>query len=182
MEEQVRQLAFFDPLTKLANRRLLSDRLSHALAASKRSSNYGALMFLDLDNFKSLNDRHGHGAGDLLLIEVAQRLRNCVPEIDTVARLGGDEFVLVVEDLNAEKAEAALQAKIIAEKISRALAEPYRLAIGPAGADESVEHHASVSIGVVVFTDSEGSQDDYMKWADAAMYRAKEARHGLIRF
>jgi diguanylate cyclase (GGDEF)-like protein len=99
-----------------------------------------------------------------------------------VARLGGDEFVLVVEDLNTDKADATLQAKIIAEKISSSLAEPYRLAVAQAGANESVEHHSSASIGVVVFIDSEGSQDDFLKWADAAMYRAKEAGHGLIRF
>jgi diguanylate cyclase (GGDEF)-like protein/PAS domain S-box-containing protein len=183
MEEQVRQLAFYDTLTKLPNRRLLYDRLSQSIAASKRSACYGALMFLDLDNFKSLNDTHGHGAGDLLLIEAANRLQHCVRKIDTVARLGGDEFVVVVGDLNQDKAESSLQAKTIAQKISGALAEPYRLALSP---DEQtatvVEHRCSASIGVVVFIENEGSQDDFLKWADAAMYRAKAEGRSLIRF
>jgi len=183
MEEQVRQLAFYDPLTQLPNRRLFNDRLAHTIAASKRSGCYGALMFLDLDNFKSLNDTQGHAAGDLLLIEAAHRLKNCVREIDTVARLGGDEFVVVVDGLNADRVESSEQAKLIAQKISAAMAEPYRLLIEQDGAQaKTVEHRSSASIGVALFIDSEGSQADFLKQADAAMYQAKGAGRSLIRF
>ena len=183
MEELVRQLAFYDPLTKLPNRRLLNDRLDQAMAASQRSGRYGALMFLDLDNFKALNDTHGHGAGDLLLMEAANRLKKCVREVDTVVRLGGDEFVVMVGDLDVDKAESALQAGSIAEKIRTSLAEPYLLAVKHDGkADAMVEHRCSASIGVVVFVNGEGSQDDFLRWADAAMYQAKDAGSNLIRF
>lgn len=182
-EEQVRQLAFYDPLTKLPNRRLLNDRLTQALADSKRSGRYGALMFLDLDNFKALNDAHGHGAGDLLLMQAADRLKKCVREVDTVVRLGGDEFVVMVGDLNADKAASNTQAGSIAEKIRAALAEPYRLTVKHDGqADAMVEHQCSASIGVVLFIDHEGSQEDFLRWADAAMYQAKETGSNLIRF
>ena len=130
MEEQVRELAcrelaFYDPLTHLPNRLLLGDRLSQTLLASKRSAFYGALMFLDLDNFKSLNDQHGHSAGDLLLVEVARRLKSCVREIDTVARFGGDEFVVLLDELALGQQESMALAGVIAEKIRLALAEPY---------------------------------------------------------
>jgi len=183
MEEQVRQLAFYDPLTKLPNRRLLNDRLSQAIAAGKRSGCYGALLFLDLDNFKALNDTHGHGAGDLLLIEAARRLRKCVRETDTVARLGGDEFVIVVGDLDVDKAESTAQARIVAQKVSAALAEPYHLVLKQGTeASAQIEHQCTASVGVVVFLHSEGSEGDFVKWADAAMYLAKEAGSGLTRF
>jgi len=182
-EEQVRQLAFYDPLTRLPNRRLLNDRLSQTLAASKRNIRYSALLFLDLDNFKPLNDTHGHVVGDSLLIEVADRLKNCVREMDTVARFGGDEFVVILSDLNADKAESASQAKIIAEKIRNTLSEPYLLGIEHRGkTDGTIEHHCTASIGVVVFVNHETSQDDILKWADAAMYQAKKAGRNLIRF
>ncbi len=183
MEDQVRQLAFYDPLTELPNRRLLNDRLRQSIAASKRSGCCGALMFLDLDNFKALNDRHGHGAGDFLLIEVAQRLKKCVRQIDTVARLGGDEFVVVVGDLSTDRAESTLQARGIAEKISVSLAEPYVLLMDQQDAvTRTIEHHCSASIGAVVFFDADGSQEDFFKWADTAMYQAKAAGSSLIRF
>lgn len=183
MEDQLHQLAFYDPLTQLPNRRLLSDRLCQTMAASKRNVRYGALMFLDLDNFKPLNDTHGHVAGDLLLIEVADRLQNCVREIDTVARFGGDEFVVILSDLNADKAESTSQAEIVAEKIRNTLSEPYLLTIKHGGmADGTVEHHCTVSIGAVVFIGHEASQDDIFKWADAAMYQAKKAGRNLISF
>jgi diguanylate cyclase (GGDEF)-like protein len=135
MEDQVRQLAFYDPLTHLPNRRLLNDRLSQALLASKRSAFYGALMFMDLDNFKALNDKHGHSAGDLLLVEVARRLKCCVREIDTVARFGGDEFVVLLGELALSPQESMAQAGVIAEKIRLALAEPYALNMAREGAD-----------------------------------------------
>ena len=183
MEEQVRQLAFYDTLTLLPNRRLLGDRLSQALAASRRSGRYGVLLFLDLDNFKTLNDTHGHAAGDLLLEQAANRMKICVREIDTVARLGGDEFVVVVDDLNADKAEATAQAGPIAEKIRAALAVPYSITVKQKDhPDAIVEHQCTASIGVVVFIDGEGSQDDFLRWADTAMYRAKDAGSNLIRF
>lgn len=183
MEEQVQQLAYYDPLTKLPNRRLLSERLSQAMMASKRSGRYGALMFLDLDNFKPLNDTQGHAAGDLLLIEVAKRLKSCVREIDTVARIGGDEFVVMLSELEAHKTESNLQAHTIAEKIRITLAEPYQLTVKhDEETDTPVMHRCTASIGVVVFSNQEGSQEDILKWADAAMYQAKEGGRNQIRF
>jgi diguanylate cyclase (GGDEF)-like protein/PAS domain S-box-containing protein len=182
-ERQLRQMAFFDPLTQLPNRRLLDDRLSQALAASKRSALYGALMFLDLDNFKPLNDTHGHGAGDLLLAEVARRLTGFVRETDTVARLGGDEFVVLLSELHADKTVSTGQAGAVAEKIRCSLAEPYLLTMTQPGDPlTTVEHHCSASIGVVLFVNHLSSQTDLMKWADAAMYQAKDAGRNVVRF
>jgi diguanylate cyclase (GGDEF)-like protein/PAS domain S-box-containing protein len=180
LEDQVRQLAFFDALTGLPNRRMLDDRLSQAMSASKRSGLYGALMFLDLDNFKPLNDTHGHAVGDLLLIEVAQRLSACVREMDTVARLGGDEFVVMLGELGADKAQSTEQAAGVAEKIRASLAAPYQLVVHPGDLVTTVEHHCSASIGVVVFVNHEASQTELMKWADAAMYRAKDAGRNSV--
>ena len=183
LEDQVRQLAFHDPLTNLPNRRLLLDRLTQAMAASKRSACYGAVMFLDLDEFKTLNDTHGHEAGDLLLLEATRRLKNCVREVDTVSRFGGDEFVVLLAELNTDNGESNIHAQLIAEKIRTSLAEPYILALHKAGQDESlVEHRCSASIGVVMFPNREASQDDVLKWADAAMYQAKDAGRNTIRF
>lgn len=181
MEDQVRQLAFHDTLTQLPNRRLLVDRLSQAMAASGRSACYSALMFLDLDNFKSLNDLHGHGVGDLLLIETAHRLKCCVREADTVARFGGDEFVVMLGILSTDRSESTAQAAAIAEKIRSALSAPYRLAL-TAGAPATIEHRCSASIGVVLFVNHRASQDELLKWADAAMYQAKAAGRNQIRF
>ena len=181
--EQVHQLAFYDPLTNLPNRRLLGDRLNQSLAASRRSGRCGVLMFLDLDNFKSLNDRYGHSVGDLLLIEVAVRLRHCLREIDTVARFGGDEFVVLLSEVNAEKTEASRQAGILAEKVRDVVSEPYLLRIKIETQEQSiVEHQCSVSTGVVVFSHREGKADDIVRWADAAMYQAKEAGRNLVQF
>ena len=183
MEDQVHQMAFYDTLTHLPNRRLLDDRLSQTMAASKRSACYGALMFLDLDNFKPLNDLHGHAVGDLLLIEAAERLKACVREMDTVARFGGDEFVVMISDLDADKSESTAQARLIAEKIRVALSAPYLLTLRQEGkAETRVEHHCSASIGVALFVNHEASQDDILKWADSAMYAAKEAGRNLVRF
>lgn len=183
MEDQIRQLAFYDPLTQLPNRRLLGDRLAQALADSKRTGCYGALMFLDLDKFKAINDIGGHAAGDQLLMQAALRMKNCVREVDTVARFGGDEFVVVVGDLRADKAEAMAQAGKIAEKMRCTLAEPYVLRVKSDGAAEAaVEHRCTASVGVVVFIDHEGSPDDFLKLADQAMYRGKEAGSNSIRF
>jgi len=182
-EVQVRQLAFYDPLTSLPNRRLLSDRLSQTMAASKRSGSYCALLFLDLDNFKPLNDQHGHRVGDLLLIEVAERIRSCIREIDTVARLGGDEFVMVISDIGEDKPQSISQANVVAEKIRSLLAEPYRLKVAHQGKQEQiVEHHCSVSIGIALFLNHEVSENDLLACADKAMYQAKMAGRNSIRF
>ncbi len=182
-EEQIRNLAFYDTLTHLPNRRMLDDRLKHAMAASKRSGRYGALMFLDMDNFKTLNDRQGHTAGDLLLKEVASRINRCVRGVDTVARFGGDEFVVVLGELDMDKAESIRLASIVAEKIRAALAERYILKIQQAGREQTtIEHHCTSSIGVMLFIDYEADAEDILKWADMAMYRAKAAGRNSVRF
>jgi len=182
-DEVIKQLAYHDTLTQLPNRRLLKDRLQQAMTASNRSRNYGALMFLDLDNFKPLNDNHGHEAGDLLLIEAARRLKNCVRDMDTVARFGGDEFVVMISELATDIAHSMSQAKSIAEKIRTALSGPYRLLIKTdQGHERAVKHRCTASIGVTLFIDNETSQDDLLKWADVAMYQAKEAGRDLVRF
>lgn len=183
MEDQVRKLAFHDPLTGLPNRRLLMDRLNQAMVASKRSACYCALMFLDLDKFKVLNDTHGHEAGDLLLLEVTRRLTSCVREVDTVSRFGGDEFVVLLGDLVTQREVSTTQTAIVAEKIRLALQGAYVLKIRHEGcADRVIEYHCSASIGVAMFINHEASQDDIIKWADAAMYQAKEAGGNTIRF
>ncbi|MBU4018418.1 bifunctional diguanylate cyclase/phosphodiesterase [Rhodoferax sp.] len=183
IEDQVRQLAFYDPLTQLPNRRLLNDRLGQAMIASKRSARYSALLFLDLDNFKALNDVRGHAAGDLLLNEASERLKRCVRAMDTVARFGGDEFVVVLNELDVNKTESTERAKQVAEKIRVALGAPYLLTLKqPGKAPDRVEHHCTASIGVVLFINHEASQEDLLKWADAAMYQAKDAGRNRVQF
>ncbi|MBK9441429.1 MAG: PAS domain S-box protein [Comamonadaceae bacterium] len=183
LEEQVRQLAFFDPLTQLPNRRMLGDRLSQTMALSKRSGRYAAVMVLDLDNFKPLNDKHGHLVGDMLLVEVASRLLHCVRAVDTVARFGGDEFIVVLGELDVARAESRAQAKVIAEKIRASLSAPYVLPLRKeGGTDMTIEHHCSASIGVVVFANHETPHADILRWADAAMYQAKDAGRNRIQF
>ncbi len=183
IEDEIRSLAFYDSLTQLPNRRLLNDRLDKIIATSKRSGRYGAVMFLDLDNFKPLNDMHGHSVGDLLLMEVANRISSCVREVDTVARFGGDEFVVVLSELDEGKAESASQASIVAEKIRASLDEPYVLKFKHGGkAETTVEHHCTSSIGVVLFIGHEASAEDILKWADMAMYQAKDAGRNQILF
>lgn len=183
MEDEVRKLAFYDVLTELPNRRLLNDRLKQALTASNRKGLYGALLFLDLDNFKPLNDQHGHEYGDLLLKEAARRLRSCVRKVDTVARFGGDEFVVVLSELVADKTASATQASMVAEKIRSALAAPYLLSIrNEDSVEASVEHHCTSSIGAVLFRDQESSVSDILKWADMAMYQAKAAGRNTVKF
>jgi len=182
MEVQVRQLAFYDSLTGLPNRRLLSDRLNQAMAAHKRSRCHGALMFLDLDNFKPLNDVQGHEVGDLLLVEVAGRLKGCVREMDTVARFGGDEFVVLISELAVGRVEALSEAAIIAEKIRATLANPYMLNVNREGKPTTaVEHRCTVSIGVALFVDNEDVQDEILRRADSAMYQAKGDGRNAIR-
>ena len=182
LEDRVRDLAFYDPLTHLANRRLLDDRLGQVMASCKRNACHAAVMVLDLDNFKHLNDRHGHLVGDLLLIEAALRLGACVRQMDTVARFGGDEFVVILGDLDADRAVSTAQAMAVAEKIRVTLSEPYLLHVSqPDGNVVIVEHHCTASIGVVVFIDHEALQTDLLKWADDAMYLAKDAGRNAIR-
>lgn len=183
IEEQVRQLALHDTLTNLPNRRLLNDRLNQAMAASKRSGRYGAMMFLDLDNFKLLNDAYGHDVGDLLLIEAAERLKSCVRDVDTVARFGGDEFVVMISELGTEESESAVQAGIIAEKIRAAIAKPYVFDLERDGkAQTTVQHQCTASIGAMLFGKDDVSKDDVLKRADTAMYQAKGEGSNLIRF
>lgn len=173
-EEEIMNLAFYDPLTRLPNRRLLRDRLLKALPASARSGMYGALLFIDLDNFKTLNDTHGHDVGDLLLQQVASRLTISVRETDTVARLGGDEFVVMLENLNGNAHEAASQVKVIGEKIIAMLNQPYQL----------MQHdfRSTPSIGVTLFCECDKSIDELLKQADIAMYQAKTAGRNTLRF
>lgn len=180
-EEAIRKLAFYDVLTQLPNRRLLNDRLDQAMAASRRSGHFGALMFVDLDNFKPLNDLHGHDMGDLLLMEVARRITRCLREMDTVARFGGDEFVVLLGELGKDKDESVAQAGVVAEKIRAALAEPYLLKEKPDG-QFPLEHHCTSSIGVVLFINHEDSAVDILKWADQAMYQAKERGRNRVIF
>lgn len=180
-EIEIQNLAFYDSLTQLPNRRLLVDRLEKAIAASKRNGRFCAVMFIDLDNFKLLNDMHGHKAGDLLLVEVAQRLERCVREVDTVARFGGDEFVVVLSKLGVDKNKCATQANIVAEKIRSALAEPYKLNYISEDSSKCLVHHSSASIGVVLFS-SPATQENILKWADKAMYQAKQSGRNRICF
>lgn len=173
-EERIHHLAFYDPLTGLPNRRLLLDRLQQALSATTRSRHYGALMFIDLDNFKNINDLHGHQAGDQLLCMAAERLSNEARGVDTIARLGGDEFVVMLEDLDVKAEYAAAQAEQAGEKILSALGQHYQLG--------SQVLHSSASIGVVLFNSSDGNVEELMKRADMSMYEAKQAGKNALRF
>ncbi|MCU6434289.1 EAL domain-containing protein [Undibacterium sp. Jales W-56] len=173
-EAEIRNLAFYDPLTQLPNRRLLMDRLQHLISRSNRSDTHNAILFIDLDNFKTLNDTRGHDAGDILLVETASRLQTCMRESDTVARLGGDEFVVVLEELSSVRDEAIQQTDRIAEKIRQLLNQPYRIM--------DFEHHGSSSIGVCLFQGNDITVKDLFKRADTAMYEAKTSGRNAVRF
>jgi diguanylate cyclase (GGDEF)-like protein/PAS domain S-box-containing protein len=174
-EQQVLKLAFYDPLTQLPNRRLLLDRLGHALATCARTRRSGALLFLDLDNFKSLNDTLGHDKGDQLLKQVARRLQAQAPRAsDTVARHGGDEFVIVLEELSGNEQEAARQAEMVAEKILQVFEAPFELG--------THQIHSSTSVGVALFDWRINDIDEMLKRADLAMYQAKAAGRNVVRF
>ncbi|MET0091300.1 MAG: diguanylate cyclase [Candidatus Thiodiazotropha sp.] len=175
-QQQINGLAYLDPLTQLPNRRLILECLERALASSNRNNAHGGLLMLDLDDFKSLNDTHGHDAGDQLLIEVAQRLRKLMRENDTTARLGGDEFIILVEDLSETEHMAATQLQKIAEKIRVALAATYRFN------DGSIEHHNTPSIGITLFKGQQTPIDTLLKHVDVALYQAKDAGRNCIRF
>jgi len=177
-EAKIREMAFYDPLTNLPNRRLFTDRLSQALVASSRSGQYGALLMLDLDNFKTINDVHGHAAGDRLLVEVAHRLLKTVRESDTVSRLGGDEFVLILENFGADELLAAGFIEQTASKILAVLNEPYFIEAG----DPSVRFHTSASCGIAMFQGTQVATEDLMKRADVALYQAKDAGKNTSRF
>ena len=172
-ENEIKQLAFFDSLTNLPNRRLLIDRLSHALVMSTRTNKRGALLFLDLDHFKVLNDSLGHDMGDLLLKQVSARLLACVRESDTVARFGGDEFVVMLEDLSEDHAVASSQVSAISKQIITSLNQPYQL--------NSFEYISTPSVGVAMFGEHGQSHDELLKHADIAMYQAKKAGRNVVR-
>lgn len=173
-EAEIKHLAFYDPLTGLPNRRLLHDRLKQALVASARSDRQGALLFMDLDNFKTLNDTLGHHIGDLMLQQVAQRLESSVREGDTVARIGDDEFVVILEDLSEYPIQAATQTEAIADKILAIFKQPYQL--GPH------QCYCTVSIGASLFSNQKHTQDELLKQADIAMYQAKTSGRNVLRF
>jgi diguanylate cyclase (GGDEF)-like protein/PAS domain S-box-containing protein len=173
-EERINNLAFYDPLTHLPNRRLLMNRLQQALASSARMGREGALLLIDLDNFKTLNDTLGHQVGDLLLQQVALLLSACVREDDTVARLGGDEFVVMLENLSEHALEAAAHTEVVGEKILAVLGQPCQLVTNG--------HHCSCSIGAVLFNGNSQTTDELLKQADIAMYQAKKAGRNTLRF
>ena len=175
-EDQIKQLAYFDPLTSLPNRRLFMDRMRMAMISSTRSRQFGALLMLDLDHFKDLNDTQGHDMGDRLLVEVSKRLSVTMRQEDTISRLGGDEFVFLVEGLGEEEAAAGLQAEGIAQKVHEALCQPYALAEGRSA------YHSTPSIGVTLFLGQDASLDVLLKQADVALYQAKSAGRNAIRF
>jgi diguanylate cyclase (GGDEF)-like protein/PAS domain S-box-containing protein len=172
--QEIRRLAFFDVLTGLPNRRLVMDRLSRSIVMSGRTGKHCALMFLDLDHFKLLNDTMGHHVGDQLLQQVAQRLQSCVREVDSVARLGGDEFVVLLEELSDHAAEASTHALGIAHKILACLGQPYALA--------SAAHTCTTSIGIAVYGNTAETVEDLLQKADIAMYEAKAAGRNSARF
>ncbi|WP_066704867.1 sensor domain-containing protein [Curvibacter delicatus] len=173
-EDETQRLAFYDTLTGLPNRRLLMDRLSQTMAISARSHHHCALLFIDLDNFKDLNDSLGHDVGDQLLEQVASRLVMCIREGDTAARFGGDEFVVMLEGLSEVADEAASQAEIVAEKILVSLNQPYELM--------GKQHSSTPSIGIALFSGHEPGADELLKRADVAMYQAKAAGRNTLRF
>jgi diguanylate cyclase (GGDEF)-like protein/PAS domain S-box-containing protein len=173
-EDKINELAFYDQLTGLPNRTLLLDRLKQNMMASSRSGSYGALLFIDLDNFKTLNDTLGHDMGDLLLKQVAQRLTEGVRAGDTVGRLGGDEFVVVLASLSGDAGTAVTQTKSIGGKILFLLNQTYQLKL--------VDHHSTASIGATMFRGDLFTIDDLMKQADLAMYKSKDAGRNALRF
>lgn len=173
-QQEIQKLAFYDPLTQLPNRKLLLDRIQHALGVSARSLRTGALLFIDLDHFKTLNDTRGHDMGDLLLRQIAQRLNDGVREGDTVARLGGDEFVVMLEDLDEDVHKAAKEARAIGEKLLVTLNRNYDL--------DGFEYHSTASIGIALFNGHAETVEELLKRADLAMYRAKSAGRNALRF
>lgn len=173
-EKAIETLAYFDPLTKLPNRRLFIDRLHLAFLNSERNQMYGAVLFIDMDKFKILNDTLGHDSGDMMLIQVAQRILGCIRESDTVARFGGDEFLVLLADIDASADKTSQKVATIAEKIRSALAMPYDL--------KDREYISSPSIGIALYRGTEKSVDDLLKHADLAMYQVKDSGRNAVRF
>ncbi len=180
LEDEILDLALHDALTGLPNRTLLAERLDQAIAASRRAGRHGAVLFIDMDDFKPLNDVHGHEMGDLLLIEVARRLGACIREIDTAARFGGDEFVVVLGDLNEAAGVARTEALQVAGKIGAVLAAPYVLSPKGEGAAHTLEHRCTASIGVTLFDRHCEDRNALLSRADGAMYAAKKAGGGQV--
>ena len=180
-EARIRQLAFYDPLTQLPNRRLLMDRLNHAIISTMRHNTHGAVLFIDLDNFKILNDTKGHHIGDQLLLHVAERLKACVRAEDTVSRLGGDEFLVMLENLSPEAGEAAREVERVAEKVRLSLSQPYFFQDRQKSVDPC-EFHSTPSIGICLFRGCTVPVDEILKRADMAMYQAKDAGCNTYRF
>ncbi len=174
IEEEIHNLAFYDALTKLPNRRLFFDRFRTALVASARRDDYGAVLFVDLDRFKALNDTLGHEYGDLMLVEVGARIKSCVREMDTVARFGGDEFVVLIEAFGNQRDDVTRKVALVAEKIREALARPYNL--------KGHEYHSSPSIGISLYHDNDDSLESLIEHADMAMYQAKNCGRNTVRF
>jgi diguanylate cyclase (GGDEF)-like protein/PAS domain S-box-containing protein len=174
IEEEIHNLAFYDVLTKLPNRRLFLDRFRSALTASARRDDYGALLFIDLDRFKALNDSLGHDYGDLLLVEVGERIKSCVREMDTVSRFGGDEFVVLLETVSSDKDEVTRSVALVAEKVREALALPYML--------KEHEHYSSPSIGISLYHGNDEPMEVLLEFADMAMYQAKNSGRNAVRF
>lgn len=172
-EERIHHLAFYDALTELPNRRLFLDRLQQAIYKTQRNGQQGALMFIDMDRFKELNDTHGHACGDALRIEVGRRLQTAVRRQDSVARLGGDEFVVLLEGLAGDYADALARARRVAEKVLATLNRPYRLG--------TIDYPSTPSIGLTVFDGSSASLDSVLSQADRAMYAAKSAGRNTLR-
>ncbi len=173
-EDKIHKLAFYDPLCQLPNRRLLFDRLHQAVTTSARNQTCAGLLFIDLDNFKILNDTRGHDIGDLLLIEVGQRLRACIRESDTLARLGGDEFVVLLEGLSEDRTQAAVQAREVGEKMLNVINQPYMI--------KEIEHYTTTSIGISLFSNYRQNLDDLLKQSDTAMYAAKKSGRNSLCF
>ncbi|WEM93657.1 EAL domain-containing protein [Telluria mixta] len=173
IQERNQHLAYYDDLTGLPNRRLLLERIQSCLAASRNEPQLGALLFVDLDNFKDLNDTRGHSAGDELLQQVAHRITSCMRSVDTVARVGGDEFVVMLDAIGTNEDEARLHAEVLAEKVLAAVAAPYVI--------DSLPHHASCSIGVTLCAHRDEGLDTLMKRGDLAMYQAKTDGRNLVR-
>ncbi len=174
VEEEIYHLAFYDALTRLPNRRLFLDRFQAALVTSVRHNDYGAVLFIDLDRFKALNDTLGHDYGDLLLIEVGVRIKSCVREMDTVARFGGDEFVVLIEAISNDSDDATYNVSLVAEKIREALSRPYEL--------KEHEYHSSPSIGISLYHGNDESMELLIEHADMAMYQAKSSGRNAVRF
>lgn len=171
-EEEAKTLANYDNLTGLPNRRLLLERMNQALAVSKRNNIYGVIMFMDLNNFKILNDTKGHDVGDMLLQKVASRLKSCFREIDTVARLGGDEFVVMLNELSSDLLEAQHKSEFVIQKISSKLSQPYDL--------DGYHHQSTISIGVCLLHNSQGNVNEILKKADLAMYKTKASNKAVL--